>query len=260
MGPLRISFIGAGNMAQALAKGLIASGVTQASNITAASPVADLHLLQQMQEMGCKVSHSNTAVTSSSVPLALLERTLGRGRRVVRGMPNTPALLQAGASVYCRGAWATDADAHLTHTLLSSVGDCYEVPEKFMNAVTALSGAGPAYAFLMIEALADGGVREGLPRALAIKLAAKTLLGGARMVLESDSHPGALKDAVCSPGGCTIAGVSALEGAGVRGALINAVTQATLRAQQLADVANTSSKNERRVTQDAVDNIVKVEN
>ncbi|KAF2353493.1 Pyrroline-5-carboxylate reductase dimerization domain, partial [Trinorchestia longiramus] len=137
----------------------------------------------------------------SGVPLSQMESLLSPRCRVVRGMPNTPSLLQEGASVFCRGAHATDGDAEVTNRLLSSVGDCYEVPEKYINAVTALSGAGPAYVFLMIEALADGGVKEGLPRALALKLAAKTLLGAAKMVLTTNTHPGALKDAVCSPGG-----------------------------------------------------------
>ena len=144
------------------------------------------------------------------------------GNRVIRVMPNTPALVGASASAYSLGTHATKADAALAQTLLGSVGIALEVKEKLLDAVTGLSGSGPAYAFLMIEALADGGVAAGLPRDIAQKLAAQTLLGSAKMVLETGMHPGALKDAVCSPGGTTIAGIHALETGGFRGAVMSA--------------------------------------
>lgn len=170
---------------------------------------------------------------AAGVPIARLEAAAGPGRRVVRVMPNTPALVGASASAYALGTAATPADDALVLRLLSAVGLALAVPEKLLDAVTGLSGSGPAYGFLMIEALADGGVAAGLPREVAQRLAAQTLLGAARMVLETGQHPGALKDAVCSPGGTTIEAVHELEKAGVRGALITAVRAAAARATAL---------------------------
>jgi pyrroline-5-carboxylate reductase len=141
--------------------------------------------------------------------------------------------VSAGASAFCRGGKADDRDAAVVAQLLGTVGRAEEVPEKLMDAVTGLSGSGPAYGFLIIEALADGGVRAGLPRALALTLAAQTVLGAAKMVLETGQHPGALKDAVASPGGTTIAGLHALEQGGLRGVLMDAVVAATERAREL---------------------------
>uniref|UniRef100_A0A6A7FQ26 Pyrroline-5-carboxylate reductase n=1 Tax=Hirondellea gigas TaxID=1518452 RepID=A0A6A7FQ26_9CRUS len=271
MAGLRVGFIGAGNMAQALAKGLISAGVTKPSNIIASSPKIAQHCLDAMEKLGCRVTYSNVEVTAGQdvtliavkpsvvpevladirahvtpggpliasiamgVSLKTMEAALAPSSRVVRCMPNTPCLVLEGASVYCRGSAATDEDAKIANRLLSSVGLCHEVPESYLDAVTGLSGSGPAYAFLIVEALADGGVMMGLPRDLAISLAAKTLLGSAKMVLENNVHPGVLKDAVCSPGGCTIAGVYALEAAGLRGALINAVSKATQRARDISN-------------------------
>jgi pyrroline-5-carboxylate reductase len=149
-------------------------------------------------------------------------------------MPNTPALVGASATAYCRGTAAGPDDARRAAELFGAVGVALEVPEALLDAVTGLSGSGPAYAFLMIEALADGGVAAGLPRETAQRLAAQTLLGAARMVLETGQHPGALKDAVASPGGTTIEGLHALEKAGVRAALINAVRAAADKAGRMA--------------------------
>jgi pyrroline-5-carboxylate reductase len=148
-------------------------------------------------------------------------------------MPNTPALVGKGAAAFCRGASATEADAETARTLLGAVGLAVEVPERLMDAVTGLSGSGPAYVYLMIEALADGGVKTGLARADAVKLAAQTVLGAAAMVLETGLHPAVLKDMVTSPGGTTIAGLAELERHGVRAALIDAVSTATRRATEL---------------------------
>ncbi|MFM8360520.1 MAG: pyrroline-5-carboxylate reductase, partial [Verrucomicrobiota bacterium] len=170
---------------------------------------------------------------AAGVTLATLEGVLPAGTRCLRVMPNTPALVGASASAMAAGAAATAEDIVLGRRLLESVGRAWEVKEKLLNAVTGLSGSGPAYAFLMIEALADGGVAAGLPREVAQQLAAQTLLGAARMVLETGQHPGALKDAVCSPGGTTIEAVAVLERAGLRGALISAVRAAADKAQQL---------------------------
>lgn len=153
--------------------------------------------------------------------------------RVIRVMPNTPALVQAGASAFCVGGKATREDAALTQQLFASVGVAVETTEALLDAVTGLSGSGPAYGFQIIEALSDAGVRVGLPRATATQLAAQTLLGAAKMVLETGDHPGALKDAVTSPGGTTIAGIHEMEKGGVRAALMNAVVAATARATEL---------------------------
>ena len=148
-------------------------------------------------------------------------------------MPNTPCLVGAGASAFARGLKATAADAALVQKLLSNVGLAVEVPEKLLDAVTGLSGSGPAYIYQVIEALSDGGVRMGLPRETATKLAAQTVAGAAQMVLLTGQHPGALKDAVTSPGGTTIAGLHALERGGLRGTLMDAVQAATERAREL---------------------------
>ena len=148
-------------------------------------------------------------------------------------MPNTPALVGASASAYTLGTKATRTDAATVQQLLASVGLALEVAEKLIDAVTGVSGSGPAYAFLMIEALADGGVAAGLPRDVAQKLAAQTLLGAAKMVLETGQHPAVLKDAVCSPGGTTIEAMHELEKGGVRAALITAVRAAADKARKL---------------------------
>lgn len=126
-------------------------------------------------------------------------------------MPNTPALVRQGCSVFVRGAQANDADADITQQLLQSIGTCEEVPEYQMDAITALSGSGPAYVFVMIEALADGGVKMGLPRDLAYRLASQTVLGSGQLVRDSGRHPGQLKDDVTSPAGSTAAGLGHLE-------------------------------------------------
>lgn len=171
---------------------------------------------------------------AAGVTLAKLEAAAPPGTRFVRVMPNTPALVGASASAYAVGTHATPADAEITQRLLGAVGLALEVKEKLIDAVTGVSGSGPAYAFLMIEALADGGVAAGLPRDIAQKLAAQTLLGAAKMVLETGLHPGVLKDAVCSPGGTTIEAIHELEKGGVRAALITAVRAATDKAKKLA--------------------------
>lgn len=154
-------------------------------------------------------------------------------RRVVRVMPNTPCLVGAGASAYCVAADVGKPDLKLIGTLLGAVGLAVQVDEAQMDAVTGLSGSGPAYVFVAIEALADGAVAAGLPRSLALQLAAQTLLGAARMVLDSGRHPAELKDAVASPGGTTIAGLRALEQNGFRAALIEAVAASAARSESL---------------------------
>lgn len=149
-------------------------------------------------------------------------------------MPNTPALVQAGCSVFVRGTNATDLDASNTQKLLESIGTCEEVKENFLDAITALSGSGPAYVFVMIEALADGAVRMGIPRDLAYRLASQTVMGSGLLVRESKEHPGVLKDNVTSPSGSTAAALKHLEEAGFRAAVAGAVEEATIRCRQIS--------------------------
>mmetsp|Transcript_16155 Transcript_16155/g.44735 ORF Transcript_16155/g.44735 Transcript_16155/m.44735 type:complete len:286 (+) Transcript_16155:129-986(+) len=174
---------------------------------------------------------------AAGITLATLEKFLP-GRRIVRVMPNTPCLVGEAASGYAMGSLCNEKDEEIVAKLLGAVGVAKKLKEVLLNAVTGLSGSGPAYVYLFIEALADGGVRSGLPRDVAMELAAQTVKGAAEMVLNKDSkqHPGKLKDDVTSPGGTTIAGVEALEKAGFRAAAISAVTAATRRSMQLGGI------------------------
>jgi pyrroline-5-carboxylate reductase len=171
---------------------------------------------------------------AAGVSLATIAGRLGSDRRLARVMPNTPALIGEGAAGFCLGRNVLASDEALVLSCLNSVGRAYRVPETLLDAVTGLSGSGPAFVYVMIEALSDGGVRVGLPRDVATALAAQTVLGAARMVLETNTHPGVLKDQVTSPGGTTIAGLHALERGRFRAALIDAVEVATLRSAELA--------------------------
>jgi len=169
---------------------------------------------------------------AAGVPLKTLARGAGHGR-VVRVMPNTPSLVGQGASGYCTGPDVTDADRSWVERILGSVGTVVGVTEAQIDAVTGVSGSGPAYVFVMIEALADGGVAAGLPRSVALQLATQTVLGAATMVRDSGQHPAQLKDNVCSPGGTTIAAVGVLEQNGFRAGLIDAVIAAAAKSRQL---------------------------
>lgn len=192
-------------------------------------------LLQEVYQV-CKEDTQRALLVSiaAGVTCAQIESQLPAGVRVVRVMPNTPCLVGQSASGYTAGKHATPEDLQLVHKIFSSVGKAVHVPnEKDLDAVTGLSGSGPAYIFLLIEALADGGVRAGLTRQVALDLAVQTVKGAAMMVEETKTHPGVLKDQVCSPGGTTIAGVEALERNGFRSAAIEAVTAATSRAREL---------------------------
>ncbi len=152
---------------------------------------------------------------------------------VIRVMPNTPATVGAGMSAIASGTYAKEQHIERAKSIFTAVGEVVEVPESLLDAVTGLSGSGPAFVALAIEALADGGVASGLPRAIALQLATQTVLGTATLVKETGIHPGVLKDRVTSPGGTTIAGVAKLESAGFRSALIEAVKTATERAKEL---------------------------
>jgi pyrroline-5-carboxylate reductase len=261
-------FIGAGQMARALAQGFVKAGLLAEKQIVAADPVAGA--LEDFRRLlpGAAVVADNTEVARRSeiivlavkpqkakAAMAELRGALGNDKlllsivtgvrleslaeglgpcRLVRVMPNTPCLVGMSASAYCLGPGATSADSELVAKLLGAVGLAVPLGEEQLDAVTGLSGSGPAFVYLMIEALADGGVRMGLARDVALKLAAQTLKGAAEMVLSTGDHPGVLKDRVASPGGTTIAGLQVLEQQGVRGALISAVEAAAKRATELA--------------------------
>jgi pyrroline-5-carboxylate reductase len=170
---------------------------------------------------------------AAGVPSAKLEAALPARARVIRVMPNTPALVGASASGYALGKSATRSDGELAQRLLSALGVAFQLKESLLDAVTGLSGSGPAYVYQFIEALSDGGVASGLPRDVATKLAAQTVLGAAKMVLETGQHPGALKDMVTSPGGTTIEGLHELEKGKLRGTVMSAVRAATEKSRKL---------------------------
>jgi pyrroline-5-carboxylate reductase len=171
---------------------------------------------------------------AASVTTQSIEEAAGMAIGVVRAMPNTPSALGAGAAALCRGRFVSDKTMELAQRIFETVGRVVVVDEKHMDAVTGLSGSGPAYIYIIIEALAEAGVKVGLPRDTATQLAAQTAFGAAKMVLETGYHPALLKDAVTTPAGCTIDGILELEEGGLRVTLIKAVMRATERARQLA--------------------------
>jgi pyrroline-5-carboxylate reductase len=175
---------------------------------------------------------------AAGVTLARLAAGLPPGQRIVRVMPNTPCLIGRGASAYSLGTSATEDDGSLVGQLLSAVGVAHQVPEEQLDAVTGLSGSGPAFAYTMIEVLSEGGVRMGLPAALAADLAARTVAGAAEMVLASGEAPNVLRDRVTSPGGTTLAGLKALEEGGFQAAVVAAVTAATRRSAELGKMSS----------------------
>ena len=262
--PLTIGFLGAGKMAAALARGFIHTGLVGPKDIIAGDPLA-VARGKFVEETGAGTTKSNADVLkfanvlilavkpdqvaavltglrgeftsdhllisiAAGVTLAKLEGALPAGARIVRVMPNTPALVGAGASAFALGKNATAADGELAKELLSAVGVAFQVKESLLDAVTGLSGSGPAYVYSFIEALSDGGVAVGLPRDMATKLAAQTVLGAAKMVLETGQHPGALRDMVTSPGGTTI---DELEKGKLRDVVMNAVRAATEKSKKL---------------------------
>lgn len=264
----KVGFIGAGLMAEALVRGMLAAPVADTKNICASDPSPDRRKVFE-EILGGAVLADNTALVAAvevvvlsvkpqvipavvdeiasgitadhlvvsiapGVSLDWLKGKLGTGR-LVRVMPNTPALVGAGASAYSPGDAATEEDAGLVEEILKSVGTCVRLEEKLMDAVTGLSGSGPAYVYMAIEALSDGGVKMGLPRATATRLAAQTVLGAAKMVMETGKHPGQLKDQVTTPGGTTIEGVHVLEQAGLRKAFMNAVVAAAEKCRRLGE-------------------------
>ncbi len=222
--------------------------VTGASSMTALVAEAEAILLATkpqgmksvLTELSAALGEKSCLVISiaAGVSLQTLETGLPPQSRVVRVMPNTPALVGKGAAALAFGTRATKADAEWTQQLLSGVGLAVSVHEGLLDVVTGLSGSGPAYVFLMIEALADGAVKNGLPRAEALQLAAQTVFGAAALMLESGQHPAILKEMVTSPGGTTIAGLAELERLAVRGAFIEAVSAATARSRELSSLSS----------------------
>jgi pyrroline-5-carboxylate reductase len=217
-------------------------GVTVTTDNVAAVTGADVVLLGvKPQQMGDVVRHIAGALTpgtllisvAASVRTSVIEEAAGAGSCVIRSMPNTPAKVGAGVTALCRGAHATDAQMELAQKIFETVGRAVVVDEKHMDAVTGLSGSGPAFLYIIIEALAEAGVNVGLPRDVATLLAAQTTYGAAKMVLETGSHPALLKDEVTTPAGCTVDGILELEEGGLRVTLIKAVKRATERAKQL---------------------------
>ena len=190
-------------------------------------------VLETLKDFSEKFPEKLFVTIAAGLPIRFFEQFLGDDIRLVRVMPNTPCLVGEAASALAPSQNARPEDAALVKELFETVGVAFTVPEKLLDAVTGLSGSGPAYVFMIIEALADGGVKMGLPRPIAQTLAAQTLKGPADMVLKIDQHPGFLKDRVTSPAGTTIAGVAALEDPGVRAAMIAAVEKATLRSIEL---------------------------
>jgi pyrroline-5-carboxylate reductase len=261
-----IAFLGAGNMAEALVKGLLRAGVAEAREIICAdrnparaelaqrygvrftgsnreaAAAADLVVLsvkpqimnKLLDEVGPILDQKKLVISiAAGVPIAAIERKVGHGVRIVRTMPNTPALVGAGATALTAGEHATEEDLAQARALFDAIGRTVVVDEPQLDAVTGLSGSGPAYIFLVIEALSDAGVKVGLARATAQDLAAQTVLGSAKLLIETGEHPGRLKDQVTSPGGTAIAGLHTLEAGGLRTTLMNAVEAATHRAREL---------------------------
>lgn len=275
-----IGFLGAGNMAGALIKGLLHSGVVEASAIVASDVKADrlkhlhavhgIRVTQDNHELVREVdvlvlsvkpqvidkalslvgadiqAHTLVISVAAGVPIEAIEGRLPPHARVVRSMPNTPATALAGATAIAGGTHATEADMERAEQIFQAVGRVVRLEEGLLDAVTGLSGSGPAYVMLIIEALADGGVKVGLHRDTALLLAAQTVYGSAKLLLETGDHPGRLKDMVTSPGGTAIAGLHTLESGALRKTLIDAVETATRRAAELG--AEMAAKMGRRTT------------
>lgn len=263
---MKVGFIGAGKMAHALCRGFISAALVKPSDILASD--INRGQLRMMRELGVRTTMSNHEVMETNevvylavkpnyvvsvlkelsaavkahtlivsiaagVPTFVIEKQLPNEARVIRVMPNIAAVVQSSACVFARGKNADDGDCDLVTEMLNCVGLVEQMPEDLMDAATGLSGNGPAYGFVAIQALADGGVKMGLSRDKALRLAAQTMLGAAKMILEQNVHPEQLKDEVCSTGGTSIYALHRLEKAGFRGALMDAVEAGTLRSIEM---------------------------
>jgi pyrroline-5-carboxylate reductase len=263
----KVGFVGAGNMGEALIRGLVESNLVPADKILVADVRAD-RARQLADQFGVKGLADNAALVrgadvvilavkpqimasvlreimpaltnrpllisiAAGVSTATIQSILGKYPRLIRVMPNTPALVLQGVTAIARAPGLEQDDLETAQEIFAAVGRAVVLDEEQMDAVTGLSGSGPAYVALVIEALADGGVKMGLDRATAMTLATQTVLGAAKLLAETGMHPAALKDMVSSPGGTTIAGIAALEEGGVRTTFIRAVERATLRSREL---------------------------
>lgn len=266
---MRIAFLGTGAMGGALVRGVVQSGFRPAADILAFDPdttrlnalaeetgvCACGGILEAAREAGAVVLCVKPTLAqqvarecapamgpgkllisiAAGVRIASLQSQLPEGTAIIRAMPNTPATVRRGATAICAGPGVTPEQMELAAGLFGAVGITVTVEEKLMDAVTGLSGSGPAFVYTVIEALADGGVSQGLTRDVALRLAAQTCAGAAELVLGSGRHPAELRDQVTSPGGTTIAGIAELERGGLRSALISAVQAAARRAKELSE-------------------------
>lgn len=263
----RVGFLGAGNMGEALIRGLVQTGLVSPESIGASDPRGD-RLAQMARQYGIRALADNVELVRQSEVVVLavkpqimvpvlreiapvadatrlvislaagvstrtLRAHLPGADRLIRVMPNTPALVLEGVTAIARPGGQHEGDLETAQELFGAVGRVVVLDEEAMDAVTGLSGSGPAYVAIVIESLADGGVKMGLDRATAMTLAAQTVLGSAKLILETGTHPAQLKDMVASPGGTTIAGIAALEEGGVRRTFIGAVERATQRSREL---------------------------
>lgn len=264
---LSVGMIGGGQMGEALIRGMIESGVAIAGNITVAEPMGrrreylENTYRVRAVETPAEVTEKSRVIIlavkpqimepvlrqysvhftgdhllisiAAGVPLAFIEQVAGKNMRVIRVMPNTPALVLAGASAMSGNENIKQEDMEIAQQIFSAVGTCIEVPENLLDAVTGLSGSGPGYVFTFLEAMIDGGVLAGLPRSVAEQLATQTLYGSAKLALETREPAAVLKGKVTSPGGTTITGIQALEEGGLRGTVMTAVEAATERSKFL---------------------------
>lgn len=268
---MKIGFIGLGNMAKAIVGGLLEEGFSPSEIIGSAATDETLEAAKELflrDGETIETTRSNTEVAEKAQVLFLavkpqflsqvigeikgcvsescliisiaagktisfLESEFGRKLHIVRCMPNTPALVSEGCTGVCYNGFVTEDEKTTAKKLLSSFGLAIEVPERLMDTVGAVSGSSPAFVFMFIEAMADGAVKEGMPRKLAYDFAAQAVLGSAKLVLESGKHPGELKDMVCSPGGTTIEGVAALEESGFRSGVMKAITACVEKSKKL---------------------------
>ena len=263
----KVGFVGAGNMGEALIKGLVAANLVRSEAIHATDVRAD-RVEQLARQYGISPAASNLALVRASdviilavkpqimagvlteiapaltarpllisiaagVSTATMQSVLGKYQRLIRVMPNAPALVLEGATAIAKTPGLDADDLETAEEIFNAVGRVVVLDESLMDAVTGLSGSGPAYIAIVVEALADGGVKMGLDRQTAMVLATQTVLGAARLLIETGLHPGALKDMVASPGGTTIAGIAALEEGALRTTFIRAVERATLRSKEL---------------------------
>jgi pyrroline-5-carboxylate reductase len=267
----KIGFVGGGNMTEALVKGLLASSLITSKDIFISDLISDRleylskeykvkttgdnhelvqksdilvlavkpQAVKKVLESFSDLVDSNKTIISvaAGISIKLIEDTLDVERKkkisVIRTMPNTPALVQEGATAICGSEHSSKLDIKIAHHIFTAIGQTVDIEEIHMDAVTGLSGSGPAYIFMIIEALSDAGVKVGLSREVSNILTIQTILGSAKLARDSGKHPGELKDMVTSPGGTTISGLHMLEEGGIRNALMNAVEMATQRSKEL---------------------------